>query len=281
MKGIDLVSDIEMVLKASRVSKDSRINRSFIHHRMCVYAGEAMRQSHARNGTINPQWVSDLGAVAVTAISSSEVPGMIKSGYTFGKFQIPGIVAMKKNQGIRSIFSLMEGKEYFQLQEPEFRAMLRSDNNLISKLFNYFFHQGNYIYVYPYIDTLRVKLILEDPRNGYVMNTHRPMPGELIPASDWSVGEEYIVESGSIVHNGITYNAGQFFTAQNKNYTGNGVLMYKNKKRSVTLEDEYPMTTDIFEEVCSKIWMKDFALEKQEIADIKNDNTDQLHLAQG
>lgn len=275
MKGIQLISDLEIILKSSRVSKDSRINRSFLHSRMCTYAGEAMRQSARRNGYINPQWVNDYGNVDITEISSSEVPGVIKSGITLGKFKIPAVVAMDGNMGINSVYGDISGKEYYQLSESEFRQKLRADHTLITKLFNYFFAQGQYVYVYPYTASLRVKLIPVNPLEGYVMNTINPVSGELVPASDWSLGEEYTVKTGTIVHNGITYSAGQSFVAQNKFFSGNGTLEFKNKKRHLTLEDEYPITTDIFEEVSMKIWMKDFQLEKNEIADIKNDNADQ------
>lgn len=278
MKGIQLLSDLEIVLKASRVSKDSRINRSFLHSRMCTYAGEEMRQSFRRNGYINPQWINDYGAVDVAEISSSEIPGLIKSGITLGKFRIPAVVALDDNRGIHSVYGDISGNEYYQISESEFRQKLRADKNLITKFFNYFFAQGQNVYVYPYIRNLRVKLIPVNPMEGYIIQTHKPVSGELVPASEWTLGEEYIVTAGTINHNGTIYSAGQSFIAQSPNYTGNGILEFKNKKRHLTLEDEYPITTDIFEAISMKIWMKDFQLERNEIADIKNDGADQTQL---
>lgn len=280
MKGIEFISDLTTILTKSRQSRDSRIQQSFLVSRTNTYRAEAIRQSHRRYPMVSPDWIQDMGPEKVTMLDKTEFNHVPSSGTKIGKFTIPSIVSLEYDLGINRITSLNTEQDYVIKSWNDFNLSFKADSTYIGHKFQKASRMGNMIYIFPFIHDIRAFLILFNPLDGYVVQTHTPVSGELIFTTPYRIGESYRVASGTITHNGIQYGIGNTFIAVNADYTGNGVLAFVNQKRKVTLEDDYPMSSDIAEEVFLKILTKDFQLEKREVADLRNDSSDELHIMQ-
>jgi uncharacterized membrane protein YidH (DUF202 family) len=111
-------------------------------------------------------------------------------------------------------------------------------------------------------------LILESPLNGFVIDSEYVISGNL------TVGTQYEVFDNQIIHNAVVYNPGQLFTAVATTYTGVGLVKYKNQKRQMTNDDEYPLSHTMMESIILKILTIDYKIEMAQINDIRNNSTD-------
>ena len=71
-------------------------------------------------------------------------------------------------------------------------------------------------------------MVLENPLNGYIIQT------ENIPSGSLITGNTYIVTSGIIGYGGSVYAVGQTFVCTNANgltFTGTGTVKYNLQKR--------------------------------------------------
>jgi len=278
MKVIDTYSDLSIILKHSRVSKDSRINDKFLLSRFNAYRSKEIRDSFTRNIEIDPMVLQDMGETTTTEIGAND-PDM--TGFTLntkiGKFSIPTVVSLTGDKGIHSIAPpnrLSPFKEqYYYTAYNTFGQKVTHPEYCT---FKWFTRINNHVYIYPYKKIIRPVLILDNPMEGYAIQTHTPPKNGLIYQTAYAPGESYTIVSGGITHNGINYLAGGTFIAQNPDYQGNGLLEFTDKKRRMTVEDEYPISYTMTEVIIMKILTKDFALEKDTVADIVNNANDDL-----
>jgi len=280
MKVIDATSDLAIVLKHSKVSKDSRINDKFLLSRFNAYRSKEIRDSYKRNREIDPTVQQDFGAVEVTKIASNDpIFGSLASSKEIGKVHIPTPVSLPNDKGIVSIHPesriATSINHYYGVSYNAFGDKI---NNPSYCNFKWYSRVQNDIYLHPFASTIRAIFIIDNPMEGYVLQTYRPGKDQLIYQTEYTSGESYTVVSGTITHDGTIYTANQSFIAQNPDYSGNGVLRFTNQRRKMTLEDEYPISYTMTEVIMMKILQKDFGLEKQEIADIRNNANDDLIL---
>jgi len=284
MKVIDAPSELSIILKGSRLSKDTRIVDSFLLSRFNAYRSVEIRESYKRNQFMDPAVQQDMGLMMVTEVPSNDpLIGQISSKTPIGKIHIPSIVSLPSDKGIVSVHPPSRlaslASQYYGTPYNTFGSKATHKDYCN---FNWYTRIQNHVYIHPYKSEIRMILINDDPMDGYVLQTETPAKDALIFSTDYTLGESYTVKSGQVVHNGITQATGTSFIAVNPNYTGNGVLKFTNQKRKMTLEDDYPISYTMTEVIMMKILQKDFGLEKQEIADIRNNATDDsLLLKQG
>lgn len=273
---IDYISDIAVILKGSKMSKDSRISDSFILSRINAYRSKEIRDSYSRNGYIDPSVIQDLGVMQATPVTSNEDPTVPKIGMILGRINIPQVVEIgDEDKGIVRVSHETGNKQFYKIPINRFFDMVEGT---IKTKFCYVFRIGSTLYVNPFEENIRVFAILDSPEQGFFIDTTYQKNDSLVYKTNYTNAEQYIVVEGGIKHNGVQYNQGSVFTAVNQYYDGNGKVKLLNQKRRLTLEDYYPMSYTMFETIMMKILTKDFQVEEKEIPDLINDNQDQLNV---
>jgi len=267
----DLQSDILLILSKSKLSKDFRIRERHIRFLINQYRSVAIRDQYKKTFQIEPTWLQDFGKVIFTPINSADDPAIPTTSLNLGKFTIPTPVSLPNDKGVFRVASTSKQKTYYPIEMPRFFELVEGSNRAN---FCYWFRVGNALYTSPCADQGNVVLILDNPLDGYSFFTENVQTGNLL------IGIQYVVTDGQIIHNTIPYIIGQTFVAVNTVFTGNGTVQYVNKKIPRTIDDPYPMSLTMAEFVIIKILTQEFKLEKQEIADIKNDSSDQLTVLQ-
>ena len=272
MKLIQHISAVDVILRKSSMSKDSRISFPFLIDRWNSYRASHIRESYDANMEYDTSLFQNLGTIAVTERSLQDDPTLPGNSVNIGKVTIPAIVSMVNNAGLVSVSGAGMGRKYNQCHITELADRMTAENY---KNEWWFAKVGNTLFLTPFTSYINVVAILDNPLDGWVMNTEKPVSGSLVYTTDYQLGESYVVKSGTIIHDGVTYTVNQAFTATKPTFTGNGVLDFVMRKRKMTINDSYPMSATMAEMVMMKILTQDFKLEKQEIADVRNNMKDE------
>jgi hypothetical protein len=279
-----IVSELELALGRNTISdKPSVPWLKLIEQIKNKRASEIERQFRKGN-TVYPQWCSSLGLVLMESIANHYDPSYshLTNGRPVGKYPLPAIISLINNpilgdHGV-TLISSADGRciyNYCPIDQFEDRI----------KLGDYYLHgegiytlSGSDLLVYPYKTLINIKLVLFDPMEGYIIDTRFKSSGELIIADDYNEALEYEVYSGQIVHDGITYNTGETFTAVETTFTGGGKVRLKNLKRKLNEDDLYPVSPELKDVIIKRIIGEDYGLELQLPSDNKLDGKNKTQI---
>lgn len=262
----EITDDLKLVIQRNELSDDFRITTEWLQRLINKYRARGIRETFLRNREINQTWVQELGNIKTTKVTSDDDPNISGCDCIFGKFTIPTPVYLPSDKGVYRVGSACKTKKYFPTTIERFMYF---SNDSFRANHKYYFRIGNAIYMAPFIKDASIQMIMEDPFDGFVLNTENISSGNLI------VGESYQVVSGSIVHNSTTYTKDEIFTAANTTFTGNGVVQFENQKKSFTNTDQYPVDDTMLEYIFLKILGQELRIEERKIADIRNDAQDE------
>jgi hypothetical protein len=265
-------SDILLLLQKSKISKDFRVNPRHIEHLINRYRAIAIRQNYSKTLDTDTSWLQDMGSIPTTTVTSADDPIIPISSVTLSKITIPTVVQLPSNAGIYRMSSATKQITYYPVSQPRFFDFVQGS---LRTRFDYYFKVGTSIYVNSLVDFLNPILILDNPLEGTIYDTTDKVSGTLV------IGTLYQVQSGTIVHNAIQYNAPQTFTAVNSVFLGTGKVQLVNQIRPFTVDDEYPMSFTLAEMIMLKILTQDFKIEESQVSDIRNDSQDELIVMQG
>jgi len=273
----EIVHDLLLISSRSKITDDFRLSKRYMEYKIREYRARGIREAFGRNKQIEPIWLQDFGNADFTQVDAAEDSTVTICDCKFGKFTVPSVVSLKKSQntdyGIYKVLSACKTKEY----HPTTMDRLRNHppDSIYSK-FNFYFRIGNAIYTAPFSEKLNLVLILENPLDGFVIQTENIKSGDLI------VGDSYTVISGDIIHDSNPFDAASnpVFVAVNKTFTGSGIVQFTNQKRKFNNRDPYPMSHTLMEYVILKILTQDLRIEETRIADVRNDARDELQTLQ-
>lgn len=266
----EVAYDVMMLGSKLRLKDDSRLNeKDYIEYLINEHRASQIRDTYNRNRFIESVWIQDMGTLTTTKVDVGEDSSVDDCGCLLGKITLPPVVQFKNGSlGVQRISSICKSKTFYPTSHHKFTEILKSDSSRKNKC--YYFIVGNSYYIYPYMESINAKLILQDPREGFVIQN------ESIPTGSLVTGTVYKVTSGSIVHNSVTYQNGNTFTAVNADYTGDGTVKYNVEKRAFTENDEYPAGSKLIEFVKKEIFRVEFPVERSSISDNKNDGEDEV-----
>jgi hypothetical protein len=264
-------SDILSILSRFKYNRDSRISELFVANLIGDYRSKEIRDSASRNNneTDFSSWQT-LGVVKATQVSSVDDPTLMGSCKNMGKITVPTPIYLPGNCGVQLFTPSGEG-QYHEVSMSQFMAMPK---DYLHSPFRYFYRVGNSVY-FSYDKYVKPFILLDNPMDGYVFNTGDIASGDLIYNTDYTVAESYVVESGTIVHDGTTYSAGNVFVATRPDYTGTGVVKLSSQKRRFGWDDEYPMSSVMWEVIKAKIFSIDFRFEATSPSDDNNNSQDE------
>lgn len=272
-EAIDYVIEI---LTKSNFTDDSRLDQDFVGFLIDRKREKIINDSYARNGSIDPLWLQDLGMVSCTEVSFNDDKVVPMCDCTFGKVTLPPVLSLrqslanKENTGINAILTVCGSDEFYPKPISRLFTLINLREGHPEKKYKFYGRIGNAVYTLPFVPIIRPIVILANPLDGFVIMS------ESIPSGSLLTGITYTVYDSQIVHNGIAYNPGDDFVAVNISFTtiGNGTVQYKNQKRKMTNKDEYPFSGKLMEELLIKVLTIDYKLEQQQISDIQNNSKD-------
>lgn len=260
-----------LVLAKSKISKDFRVSERHIQFLISQYRSRGIREEYKRNMQIDPAWLQDFGTVQFTEINSADDKAIPYTSQNLSKLTIPPIVSLPNDAGVYRVVGSSKQKQYYPITVERFFSLVEGS---VRNKFAYFFRVGNAIYTNQLIDEGNVVLILDNPLDGYVIQTENVLSGDI------TVGDSFVVTDGQVIYNSVTYNANSTFVGiQNiSTFLGTGTVQYVNQKRKMTIDDTYPMSLTLAEYIVIKILTQEFKIEPTEIGDIRNEGNDESSL---
>jgi hypothetical protein len=208
-----------------------------------------------------------MGVIPVTPVNSADDPIVPVTSVSLGRFTLPEVISLPYDQGIYRISSASGICQYYSVDMNDFFHQVPGS---ITAKHKQYFRRGNVYYLSPCTEQVLPTVILENPLDGFVINTERIAQDALV------VGVSYTVYDTQVVHNAVAYNPGDTFVAANTTYSGNGYVKLTNMKRRMTVTDPYPMGLTLAEYVTMKIFSEEMQIERESLADVIHDMQDQL-----
>ena len=221
---------------------------------------------------LDPVWFQDYGITDFTEVNTADDKTLSFLNCKLYKTTLPPLVSFssslsnENNLGIQ-LFSADMSTEYYFQSFPDFAMRMKKiSHSHPAHLFQYFTQVGRSIYVTKG-KKLRPLLVMENPLDGFVIQSENLQNGELV------VGSQYEVTNGQIVHNLVTYTNGQIFVAINTLFTGMGTVQYVNQKKKMTWTDQYPISNSQVEVIILKILTQEFKIKESSVTDARNDSS--------
>jgi len=270
----ELIYDVKTILEPAGITDESRLDEDYIGFKIDQKRAKEIRDTFKRNPVIEPIWLQDIGIFDLATVNKAEDRSVSICNCKFSKAVIPPVVSITDNMsnapdiGTYSVRSSC-GTHEFYYQNISRLSLMHPDSKIGNM--RYFAKVGNAIYLTPEVIKARAILILEKPLDGYVLdNAYQTVIAN---------GTTYYVASGNVTYNSVIYYKGSTFVGTSTtSFTGSGKVQYNNQKRAMTNEDNYPMSQTMSEVVLMKIFQQDYGIERQQVADLKNDADDQTNV---
>lgn len=260
-------SATQSILNRFKTGRDEPVKFNFIADRIAVYRAKEIRDSYSRNEELDFQLIQDLGMMPLTLVNSADDPGAPLGCKNMGMMKLPTVVDIPGKKGIWRIAS---ASKQIELEYIEYHLFHDIPSDYVHGKFEYYTLIGNKLYTRKYQANINPLLILDNPLDGFVIDTENIVSGNLIYKTSFTKAEDYKVIDAPITHNGVQYAVGATFTAVNPDYTGVGTVQLVNQKRRLNFDDPYPMTNTMFYIVFINILTKDFQIAKQQAKNIVN-----------
>ena len=268
----EMIYDIISILTKFGYTDDDTLDEDYIGFKIDQYRAKEIRDSYDRKPMLDPVWFQDYGITDFTEVNTADDKTLSFLNCKLYKTTLPPLVSFssslsnENNLGIQ-LFSADMSTEYYFQSFPDFAMRMKKiSHSHPAHLFQYFTQVGRSIYVTKG-KKLRLLLVMENPLDGFVIQSENLQNGELV------VGSQYEVTNGQIVHNLVTYINGQIFVAINTLFTGMGTVQYVNQKKKMTWTDQYPISNSQVEVIILKILTQEFKIKESSVTDARNDSS--------
>lgn len=279
-----IVSELELSIGRNTISDKPAVQWEKLVEQVKNKRASEIERLFGRQEAVYPQWVSTLGIVQMQAVSNEFDPDYphLTYGRKIGKYALPAVISLINNpivgdHGINLVSSADARCLYNYCPIEQFEERIKMGDVYLHGEGIYSL-TGNTLIVYPFKELINIRLILFDPLEGYVIDTSFKKSGTLQISDDYNSALEYTVHSGQVVHDGITYNAGETFTAVETTFTGSGLVQLKNMKRKLTEDDLYPVSPQLKNSIIRRVLAEDYAIEVQLPADNKLDGKNEVQI---
>jgi hypothetical protein len=272
----ELIYDIITIATKANYTDDTKLSERWVGYKVDEKRAIEIRESYKRNFAIDPSTIQDFGISDMTEINYADDKSFNYLDCKISKLTLPPTVniinnlSSANNLGIYSIRSVDGRQEFYYMPHSKLMELYRLSEEHPNRKFKYFTQIGNAIYIPNGPEKIHPFLILERPLDGFVNQSENILTGNLI------VGQSYIVMDKQVIHNGLGYIKDNVFVATSKVFTGSGDVQLVNQKRSMTVWDEYPMSSTMAEVITMKILTQELKLTMAAITDARNDSVDPL-----
>ena len=265
-----IIYDIKELLLA--LKDDTRVKDSYLIHKIINYDCLLKEQMVLQGIPIPEQCFSRLPKREVHEVTTGDHPDITVSSIKLGKVDYPKLINVPDLDKALRVTSSSRQAQLYRTTFPYLMHLIRSNDSRL-QLFHYYVPYGTGLYIYRFLPELDIMALLEDPTDAYQVYS------ELFSVDQLQVGIEYVVLTGAVTEMIGTvptvYKKFDSFICQaDYTYSGDGKVQKESAIHQITLQDDYPITRAMAQQIVIQILTRDYQIEKQAIPDIYNDAMD-------
>ena len=265
-----IIYDIKELLLA--LKDDTRIKDSYLIHKIINYNCLMTEQMIAQGISIPEQCYSRLPRRIVHEVTSADHPDIVHSSIKLGKVDLPKLINVQDIDKVLRVNSTSRQMQIYRTTFPFLMHMIRANDSRL-QLFHYYVPYGLGLYIYRFLPELDIMALLEDPTEAFDVSS------EMMGISELVNGTEYVVMTGAVNETVgaviTTYKRFDNFTYDTtKVYTGDAKIIKEDSVHQISLQDDFPITRSMAQQIVIQILTRDYQIEKQAIPDIYNDAMD-------
>ncbi len=269
-----IMGSIINILSRFGLTDDSRLATidNWLSYKINQVRAQLIIKSYNEDQIVDRTWLTDLSLQTLHSVNFADDPHITFCCGDVSKVFIPNVVSLRSGYdsnvdlGLFTVISACGTKEYTLFPMTTWRIIPKEH---IRSKFNYYDRVNTALYVNKKVTSLRILAVLENPEDGYIIESEPIASGSLVN------GTVYVVVGSQIVYNATVYQANSTFTANaTTTYTGNGKVYLNDQLQVITNTQPYPVSADMARQIELEILTKEFGLEAQQITDIENNSVD-------
>ncbi len=260
-----LFDDLINILTKFGRTDETRIDEDWVYNKFNEARAEMLKEAYRKTGTADPSWYQDLGMIDFHKVNFSDDINVQYCACHISKATLPLFIILDptSDAGFTLISSCGKTKYY---PYPMSMWMNIPPEHERSR-FAYYTRMNTVVYVNKVEQKLRAYGVLFDPLDAKLINS--------APVTSIVNGTSYKVKYGTIVYNGTAYEPNSTFTGgATTTFTGAGKVYLASQVSSWADTDPYPISADMARSLVIELAVKEFGIERQQIADVRNDSKD-------
>lgn len=267
----NIIDSITGLLTRFKITKETRIDPDWLSYKIDQVRAQLIVSQYSQTGVIDQTWLSDLGIVDFHKTNYADDPSVVCNCEVV-KSTIPQCISLMSRDGNNDlgIFSITSACSSNQFYPKRMFAWRYTPKEHTNSLFSWYWRINTQLYLSdPDVTQARIIAVLVSPEDGYLNNTTPIVSGSLVN------GTNYTVRGGQVVYAGTVYNPYDTFTAgATTTFGGTGLVYLTSVASSYRDVDPYPASGDMIRQIELEILTKEFNIEKNQIADVRNDGID-------
>lgn len=271
----NVIDSILILLTRFGFTDDQRYDEDWLSYKIDQVRAELIIKEYPVTNIIDPSWLSNLGLLTFHKVNRAD-DNSITCDCDISKTTIPQLISLKNKDGnidlgLYSLISPCGKTSYFFKRSSQWRYT--PPEHTLS-LFGYYDRMGTTLYVNKVVEKLKSTGILLNPEDGYLVNSAPVLSGSIV------TGTVYLVKYGQIIYNNIVYGPNTTFIgvsvmgAPVTTFVGSGVVYLNSQVASYRDIDPYPASGEMIRMIELEILSKEFGIESQMVADVRNDSKD-------
>jgi len=262
------IDSLKNILARFGITDDSRLDDDWLLYKYNQVRAEFIIAQYARTGVIDFAWLSEGTHLTFHRVTSGDTVDQ-SCCWDISKSTIPQTITLQSKDGnldlgVYSLISLCGKTTYYPSRMSQWRYTPEGHTN---KLFAKYARVNTTIYVDRVVEKLRFIGILLDPAEGFLINS--------APVTTLVPGIKYYVLGNQIVYEGVVLEPCTSFTAvTDTTYQGSGSVYLYSQFVAYKDTDPYPAGGEMMRQIELEILTKEFNIERQQVADIRNDSKD-------
>lgn len=271
---LNIIDSITNIASKFNLTDDSRFSSAtgYLNWLVDNVRAELIYKQYNATGVVDQVWLSDLGLLTFHEVNPPDDPNVTYCNCNISKTFIPPVVSLFGSEGgnadigLYSVMSSCGKTGYYYLPMQTWKVIPKEH---IRSKFNYYSRINTALYVNKVISSLRVIAILQNPADGYLINS--------TPVTTIVAGTNYIVKFGNIIYNSVPYSNNDTFTGVTgvTTFTGGGKVVLQSQQVALDLNQPYPVDAAMARLITLEILTKEFRIEASALADVENDSTDE------
>lgn len=273
-----IIDSVQILATRFNLTDDSRLDPDYIGFLVEQVRATLILNEYNITGVLNPDWFIDFGLLEMTKVNIADDPIVTSCECDITKVQIPETVHLTKlgegnlDLGLKVISAC--GKTSYTIYPLEFWKDVPKDH--VRAKFSYYDRFGTQLYTNKLANFLRF-IGIPATTQGLIIKKTLPVISGSIKS-----GTVYMVKgtTGNVTYNSVVYLPNQTFTGVVgvKTFTAssNSQVFYNDYQVEMTENDPYPVSTNMARDIVIEIMVKEFQIEKQQVADVINDSADDV-----
>lgn len=267
-----IVDSIRNQASKFKVSDELRLDPDWLGDKVDQIASQLKIAQYLQTGILDQTWLTDLGLVDTYKVNMADDINVTFCNCTISKFTIPQTISFISKDGNLDlgVYQLISACGKYQFFPRRMSMWSYTPEDSPMSKFKYYSRINTACYLNDgNLRKIRPILCLLHPEDGKLINSANIVSGDLVS------GTSYTVKFGGVVYLSIPYSDGDTFTANaTATFTGTGKVYLTSQARAYAETDPYPASGEMIRMIELEILTKELGIEKQQIADQRNDSID-------